>query len=230
LPIRRSGFSPDYAVTTAGIYNSTRSTGLLSPASAQAERLPNKLRFSTVFWGIGSRLSPVYFRGPQPRWVSCYAFFKGWLLLSLPPHCLRRRTPFCFTLSLHLGTLTPVWVASLSAVGAYPPVPVSRGLRRRWIRSLKGKWGLSTPRFSISALPHRLPRSRLCCDILRKELAITELDWSFAPSPRSEDRIARQNPFGPPSGLRLTSPCPGLDRPVSSFTTMTPDPFRPRSS
>ena len=230
MPIRRSGFSPDYAVTTAGIYNSTRSTGPLSPASAQAERLPTKLRFSTVLWGIGSRLSPVNFRGPQPRGVSCYAFFKGWLLLSLPPHCLRLRTPFCFTLSLHLGTLTPVWVASLSAVGAYPPVPVSRGLRRRWIRSLREKWDLSTPRFSISALPHRPPRSGLCCDILRKELAITELDWSFATSPRSEDRIARQNPFGPPSGFRLTSPCPGLDRPVSSLTTMTPDPFRSRSS
>ncbi len=77
--------------------------------------------------------------------------------------------------------------------------------------------------------PTRLPRSGLGCDPLRRELAITGLDWSLAPSPRSEERIARQNPFGPPPGFRLTSPCPGLDRPVSSLTALTPGPFRPRA-
>ncbi len=95
---------------------------------------------------------------------------------------------------------------------------------------MKEKRGLSTPYFSISALPHRLPRSRLGCDPLRRELAITGLDWSFAPSPRSEERIARQHPFGPPPSFRLTSPCPRLDRPVSSFTAVTPGPFRPSAS
>ena len=39
----------------------------------------------------------------EPRWifgalflrlVSCYAFFKGWLLLSRPPRCLRNNTSF----------------------------------------------------------------------------------------------------------------------------------------
>ncbi len=84
----------------------------------------------TVPRGLGSWLSPAYFQGPRPRWVSCYAFFKGWLLLSLPPHCLRTRTPFFLTFSQHLGTLTTVWVASLSASGAYPPGPVSKGLQR----------------------------------------------------------------------------------------------------
>ena len=43
---------------------------------------------------IGGRLSPVHFRGTQPRRVSCYALFKGWLPLSQPPRCLRLRTPF----------------------------------------------------------------------------------------------------------------------------------------
>jgi hypothetical protein len=71
---------------------------------------------------------------------------------------------------------------------------------------------------------------RVGCDQLRRELAITELDWSFAPSLRSEERIARQNPFGPPPGFRLTSPCPRLDRPVSSVKAVTPGPFRPRTS
>ena len=171
-------------------------------------------------------LSPVYFRGPQPRWVSCYAFFKGWLLLSLPPHCLGLRTPFYLTLSQHLGTLASVWVASLSALGPYAPVPASRGLWRRQIRSLIRRWTLSSPCLPVSALPHRPPRPRLCCDILRRELAITRLDWSFAPSPRSRDRIARQNPFRPPPSFRLASPYPGLDRLVSSVTAVTPSPFR----
>ena len=41
-------------------------------------------------------LSPVTFspRDGLPRPVSCYAFFKGWLLLSQPPGCLGR--PTCF--------------------------------------------------------------------------------------------------------------------------------------
>ena len=68
-------------------------------------------------------LSPAYFRGPKPRWVSCYAFFKGWLLLSLPPHCLGLRTPFFLTFSQHLGALTLVWVASLSAWEFTPQYP-----------------------------------------------------------------------------------------------------------
>ena len=95
---------------------------------------------------------------------------------------------------------------------------------------MKGRRGLSTPYLSISALPHRQPRSRLGCDPLWGELAITGLDWSFAPSPRSWERIARQHPFGPPPDFRLASPCPGLDRPVSSLTAMTSDPFRSRAS
>jgi hypothetical protein len=37
--------------------------------------------------------------------VSCYAFFKGWLLLSQPPHCQRNFTTLS-ALSIDLGTLT----------------------------------------------------------------------------------------------------------------------------
>ena len=38
------------------------------------------------------------------RVVSYYALFKGWLLLSQPPTCLRQNTSF--SLSLHLGALS----------------------------------------------------------------------------------------------------------------------------
>lgn len=91
---------------------------------------------------------------------------------------------------------------------------------------MKGKWNLSDPCFPISALPHQLPRSGLGSGPLRKELAITRLDWSLAPSPRSGERIARQNPFEPPLGFRLASPCPGLDRLVSSMYSYNFRPFQ----
>src|SRR5687767_15647339 len=89
-----------------------RSTGLHSPASAQSLRPPTT--HQPCWWSKVSVvcLSPVHFRGPQARQVSCYALFKGWLLLSLPSCCLCSKTPFCLTLSKHLGTLTLVWVRS----------------------------------------------------------------------------------------------------------------------
>ena len=105
------------------------STILHGPLDLTAQLLPKQnallLDYTQlgVLRGIGSWLSPVYFQGPRPRWVSCYAFFKGWLLLSLPPHCLWLRTPFYLTLSQHLGTLASVWVASLSVWDLTPQCP-----------------------------------------------------------------------------------------------------------
>ncbi len=39
-------------------------------------------------------LAPLHFRRGPTRPVSCYAFFKGWLLLSQPPGCLCGSTTF----------------------------------------------------------------------------------------------------------------------------------------
>ncbi len=89
---------------------------------------------------------------------------------------------------------------------------------------------LSAPASLISTLPRGLPPGRPGWDPLRGEPAITGLDWSFAPSPRSWERIARQNPFGPPRGFRPASPCPGLDRPVSGLPPVTTGPLRPSPS
>jgi len=44
--------------------------------------------------GLGGAFSPVHSQGLKPRWVSYYTLFKGWLLLSLPSHCLRFGTLF----------------------------------------------------------------------------------------------------------------------------------------
>ena len=68
---------------------------------------------------FGTMLSPDYLRRRISGWVSCYAFFKGWLLLSQPPHCLRNSTAL-FALSIDLGTLNrdhglfPFWPMELS--------------------------------------------------------------------------------------------------------------------
>lgn len=64
---------------------------------------------------------------------------------------------------------------------------------------------------------------------LRREPAITGLDWSFAPIPRSEKRIARQNSCRPPPEFPPASPCPGIDRPASGLTPVTSGLFRPCS-
>ena len=93
LPFRRSGFSPDYATTTARILVTEGSTrayasgfyAISTPSYRITFRCP---RVSAVGF------SPVHFRCPESRLVSCYALFKGWLLLSLPSSCLRPETSF----------------------------------------------------------------------------------------------------------------------------------------
>ena len=81
-------------------------------------------RSTERLWSIGSIFSPVHFQGLEPRWVSYYAFFKWWLLLSLHPYCLRFKTPFV-TLNIYFGTLTPVSLVRVSEryLTHRPPFP-----------------------------------------------------------------------------------------------------------
>ncbi len=169
--------------------------------------------------------SPVHLRGISARQVSCYALFKGWPLLSLPPCCLSKETPFCLTLSQHLGTLTQVWVNPLSVVRLTPHKPVSRLLLSQHLRSSKERWTLSDPCLSIGALQRWQHPPRLDLDLLRWELDITELDWLLAPYPESGEGVARHHPFGPPPGFRPASSCSGQDRSVSSLILMTTGPI-----
>ena len=94
------------------------------------------------------------------------------------------------------------------------------------IRSSNGWRALSSPYRPIGALQYKQSQLRQDCDPLRWELAITGLDWFLTPNPRSGDRFARQDPCRPPASFRSPSSYPGLDRPVSSLTAMTQDPFR----
>lgn len=120
---RRSRFPLDYAVTTTGILTPDRSTGLHSPASAQSGRPSTRIRYKRTSRVSAAGLRPVHLGGPKPRRVICYDFFEGWLLLSLPPRCLRLATLFRLSLSQHLGALTPVRVAPLTKHELNPCVP-----------------------------------------------------------------------------------------------------------
>lgn len=50
----------------------------------------------------------------------------------------------------------------------------------------------------------------LSCGTFRREPATRQFDWSFAATPRSRHRIARQNGSGPPPAFPRASPCPGV--------------------
>ena len=75
-----------------------------------------------------------------------------------------------------------------------------------------------------------IPQTGLGYDQLRGERAITSLDKPFTPSRRSTERVARQNPIGPPPSFRPASPCPRQDRLVSRVTGVTSRTFTRRPS
>ena len=60
---------------------------------------------------------------------------------------------------------------------------------------------------------------------LRKEPATRWFDWSFAPMPNSDNRFARQNCFGPPSGFPLTSTWSGIVHHLSGHVQYAHDIF-----
>ena len=82
-------------VTHADILSSIQFTLPYSRASSRIQRSPTS-RIATLL-SFGVMFSPQYFRRDNPRPVSCYALFKGWLLLSQPPGC-----PGIITSLLHL--------------------------------------------------------------------------------------------------------------------------------
>ena len=75
-------------------------------ASTQTETLSYRSWFpkKSQALSFGIILNPDNLRRNVSEWVSCYAIFKGWLLLSQPPHCHRNFTTLS-VLSINLGTL-----------------------------------------------------------------------------------------------------------------------------
>lgn len=105
-------FSRIYLSTHARILDATKSTRPHDRASAlAARRLTRESEDSRC--SIGDGLSPVYCLRINSRLVSFYTHIIGWLLLSLPPSCLRINT-LLFALSPYFGTLTAVLILFFS--------------------------------------------------------------------------------------------------------------------
>lgn len=102
-----------------------------------------------------------------------------------------------------------------------PQAPYSSLLRCLCIRSLTTSREISLPMTQSVSLPHRRAPRRLSYRKFREEPAIADLDWSFAPKPRSHERFAHQQHFGLPRLVESASSCPGLDRSASGFSQMT---------
>ncbi len=93
------------------------------------------------------------------------------------------------TLSQHLGTLTVVWVFSLSGAKFSPGSPFPNVYS-----ALTFGVGQETDTFRCLspqsvALPLKQPRLRLDCGLLRQEPAITRLDGLFTPIPRLPEHM-----------------------------------------
>ena len=107
LIFRRVGFSPTLRLLVP--------TFLLLNAPAWVTPLPSMqiriLSYHVIFpkknniLSFGTMFSPDYLRRELSYWVSCYAFFKWWLLLSQHPQCLWKFTTL-LALNIDLGTLT----------------------------------------------------------------------------------------------------------------------------
>ena len=107
LVFRREGVSPSLRLLVPAFslrLTPPRVTPWLHRRDGRSPTTPHIRRYVTSAVSV-IRLSPDHLRRKDSRPVSCYAFFKGWLLLSQPPHCLRNFTSFD-ALSVDLGTLT----------------------------------------------------------------------------------------------------------------------------
>ena len=80
------------SATHTGILSSSCSICPSGHTSSPLQRSPT-INLSLSIASV-SCLAPVYFRRRFIRLVSCYALFKGWLLLSQPPSCLDIPTSF----------------------------------------------------------------------------------------------------------------------------------------
>ena len=96
LDFRRSGLSPDLRLLVPTFSLPCAPVALAGQPSlhrkcSSTTREIRKFRESVI--SVPS-LAPLNLRRKISRRVSCYALFKGWLLLSQPPRCLRNSTAF----------------------------------------------------------------------------------------------------------------------------------------
>ncbi len=175
-------------------------------------------------------LAPLNLPRRTPRPVSCYALFKGWLLLSQPPGCLR--SPTAFPTKPGLGDLSrrsglfPSRHRSLSPDVRLPGLSPSRGPAAAFGVG-RGLVGCSPPtpiRGSTSAAesPDATPtRVSGRTSYLRARLA-------FHRYPHLIPRFCNTDGFGPPCPVKGTSPWAGVARSVSGLPPATERPIQTR--
>ena len=106
LFFRRTGISPVLRLLVP-TFSLPHAPPWLTPLASKQSGMLSYHATLTNECGIlkfGNILSPDYLRRGISRSVSCYAIFKGWLLLSQPPDCRRNSTSLS-ALSIYFGTL-----------------------------------------------------------------------------------------------------------------------------
>jgi len=156
------------------------------------------------------------------RPVSYYALFKGWLLLSQPPGCLRAAT----TLPTKLGFrdlsrrsgLFPsrprIFAPAASLLGS-PPTAFDV-----WHGSVSGK-----PPHRTRALPPLAHSRRLHLNAFRGEPAISEFAWHFTSTHSSSRHFVTCPGADLHERVPPASPWPWVAHPVSGRLTATLRPF-----
>ena len=127
----------------------------------------------TDILSFGTTFSPDYLRCEISRWVSCYAFFKWWLLLSQHPHCRRNLTSLS-ALNVDLGTLT--WDLGCCPLDQWSFAPtVLLPCYDSWYSEFDRVSDLSACPILPVLYPQRVILT-LCLNIFRREPAITKFD------------------------------------------------------
>ena len=211
LAFRRAGISPALRLLVPTFLLLHAPEGVTPVPSARAEYSPTtpsvrrqmKFLISVLFF------SPDYLRREISWWVSCYAFFQGWLLLSQPPHC-RRNITTLNALRTDLGTLIedpgcfPFDQWSLAPTVWLPSnLPLVFGVWLVW----RG-FPLSIP---SSALP---PEGKLNASpkTISERTSYYQARLAFHCLPQIIRWFCTATRFGPPAVFRPHSPCPWQDR------------------
>ena len=121
------------------------------------------------------------------RPVSCYAFFKGWLLLSQPPGC--RSTCTTFSTERYFGTLA-------NGLGSFPHddgsslSPSHSRHSKGWYSEFVRIWQVEVTPASKQSLYPQPYMTRLPLKAYRREPAISGFGKLFTPTHRSSQCLA----------------------------------------
>jgi hypothetical protein len=149
--------------------------------------------------------------------VSCYAFFKGWLLLSKPPGCLRRRTSL--TTELILGTLANDLGCSPFDDGTSLSPSHSR-LETEVFGDCHSLVGRKDPRTETVLYP-LCGKNEAAPKGISERTSYLRVRLAFHPYPQVIPKSCDTLWFGPPPRFRGASPCPWIAHPVSGLVHAT---------